>query len=61
MSDRLANVKERRVMIVPVGLEVARIIDGFTPYAINILYLITNPENNSEGEKTNKENEKEKY
>jgi len=60
MSDRLANVKERRLMIVPVGLEVARIIEGFTPYAINILYLITNPENNSEGKTTDKNDEKKK-
>lgn len=63
MSEKFANVKERRVMIVPVGLEVARIIEGFTPYAINVLYLITNPENNSDGKKTNvndKNNEKKK-
>ncbi len=60
MSDRLANVKERRAMIVPVGLEVARIIEGFTPYAINVLYLITNPENNSEGKTTNVNDKKKK-
>ena len=60
MSDRLANVKERRAMIVPVGLEVARIIEGFTPYAINVLYLITNPESNSEGNTTNVNDKKKK-
>ncbi len=34
------KLQERRVMIVPVGLEKARIMEGCTTYAVNVIYLI---------------------
>ncbi len=43
MSEHSVDIKERRVMIVPVGLEKDRIIEGCTAYPINVLYLINNP------------------
>jgi len=42
MSDILQEPHERRVMIVPVGLEKDRIVNGCTAYAINIVYLLNN-------------------
>ncbi|MBA7573892.1 hypothetical protein ES708_15693 [subsurface metagenome] len=43
MSEHTVDIKERRVMIVPVGLEKDRIVEGCTAYPINVLYLINNP------------------
>lgn len=42
MTDIVNLTQERRVMIVPVGLERARIIEGYTAYAINVVYLVDN-------------------
>jgi len=43
MSDDSLMPQERRVMIVPVGLERERIVKGCTAYAVNVVYLINNP------------------
>lgn len=43
MSDPPTHPQERRIMIVPVGLEKERIVDGCTAYAVNVVYLINNP------------------
>ena len=43
MSDASTKPQERRIMIVPVGLERERIVDGCTAYAVNVVYLINNP------------------
>lgn len=43
MCGKKLDPQERRVMIVPVGLERARITEGCLDYAVNVIYLINNP------------------
>lgn len=43
MSEDILTPQEKRIMIVPFGLERDRIVDGCTAYAVNVVYLITNP------------------
>ena len=45
MSEETIDIQERRIMIIPVGLEKQRITEGCKPYAANIVYLINNPGN----------------
>lgn len=48
MSEASTSPQERRIMIVPAGLEKERIVDGCTAYAVNVVYLINNPKPTTE-------------
>lgn len=42
-NEEQIGIKERRIMIVPIGLEKHRVLSGCQIYPVNVVYLIINP------------------
>lgn len=43
-----SNIRERNILIVPIGLEVSRVIEGCKSYPVNVIYLLYNPSKGNE-------------
>ncbi len=51
------EIKERSVMIVPIGLEKHRVLKGCQIYPVNVVYLLVNPSSTFKKEKSKKSEE----